>query len=154
MSTNSETYNKILDYIDNNSIATLSTINIDGSPHGAAVYVCADDSRRVVYFLTKTGTRKYKNLSERNQVSLTIVNPSENSSLQANGRAFVTRDTSVIDMVVKKINRAYAGAADWLPPISQLHAGPYVMVGIEIWHARLAEFDGMKVDNEHIFTQA
>jgi len=154
MDTNYSTYDKIKQYIDANPIATLSTINLDGSPYGAAVYVCTDDTRRVIYFLTKTGTKKYKNLSSRDQVSLTIVNPDQNSTLQLNGRAVATHDSNTIDMVVKKITRTHASASEWLPPVSKLHAGSYVIVAVEVWHARLAQFDGMEMGDEHIFTQA
>ena len=50
---NEETYGKILVYIDHHPIATLGTIDTDGTPHGAIVYVCADDDRPMVYFITK-----------------------------------------------------------------------------------------------------
>jgi general stress protein 26 len=149
-----KTYSEIFTYIDQNPLATLSTINLDGSPHGAVVFICADDRRRVVYFLTKVGTQKYKNLAERERVSLTVVNPQENSTLQANGRAFAVRDPEILDMVTKKITRAHATAVDWLPPIAKVRAGAYVIVGVEIWHARLARFKGMTIGDEHIFTQA
>jgi general stress protein 26 len=147
-------YDKISEYIDENPVSTLGTINLDGSPHGAVVYVCTDDHRRIVYFLTKIETRKYKNLVARNHVSLTIVNPAQNSTLQADGRAFVTRDPAVIDMVTKKITRGHASANEWLPPVAKIRAGAYAIVGVEIWHARLARFEGMAIGDEHIFTQA
>lgn len=151
---NENAYSKIVEYIDFNPIATLGTVNLDGSPHGAAVYVCAIDGRHMVYFLTKTETRKYKNLSTRNRVSLTIVNSAENSTLQADGRAVTVRDSKVIDMVAKKITLAHSLAKEWLPPIAKLRAGAYVIVGVEIWHARLAKFEGMTIGDEHIFTEA
>ncbi|MET0779782.1 MAG: pyridoxamine 5'-phosphate oxidase family protein [Candidatus Saccharimonadales bacterium] len=150
----SKAYDKILSYVDYNPIATLGTLNLDGSPYGAVVYVCADDHRHVVYFLTKNKTKKYENLVARDRVSLTIVNPAENSTLQASGRAFVVDDTQVIDAVIKKVTRAHVSAAEWLPPIAKLHAGAFVVVGVEIWHARLAQFKGMTIGSEHIFTQA
>ncbi len=150
---NNDAYGKIVEYIDHNPIATIGTINLDGTPHGAIVYICADDRRHTVYFLTKMDTQKYKNLSTRDMVSITIANPSENSTLQANGRAVTIRDGGIIDMVTKKITRAHASAPEWLPPIAKLHAGAYVIVGVEIWHARIAHFKGMSIGDEHIFTR-
>jgi general stress protein 26 len=149
-----QAYARILTYIDYNPIATLGTLNLDGTPHGAVVYVCADDHRHVVYFLTKNKTKKYENLIARDRVSLTIVNPSSNSTLQADGRAFVVNDAPTINTMVKKITQLHASATEWLPPIAKLHAGAYVVVGVEIWHARLAQFKGMTIGSEHIFTQA
>jgi hypothetical protein len=86
-------------------------------------------------------------------VSLTIVNPKENSTLQAAGRAFTVRDSHVLDMVTKKMVRANAAASEWIPPVSKLNAGQYVVVGIKVTHARLAEFEGMELDREQIFTE-
>ncbi|HEU5121566.1 MAG TPA: pyridoxamine 5'-phosphate oxidase family protein, partial [Candidatus Saccharimonadales bacterium] len=78
-----EALNSIRTYIDQNPIATLGTINSDGTPHGAIVYVCTNNHRPVIYFITKQATAKYENIVKQSRVSLTIVNPSENSTLQA-----------------------------------------------------------------------
>jgi general stress protein 26 len=148
-----ETLNDIQTYIDRNPIATLGTINADGSPQGAVVYICADSRHPIVYFITKQATKKYENLIERNHVSLTIVNPKENSTLQSNGRAFEVQDPAIIDMVMGKIAHEHASATEWLPPIAKLRAGAYVIIGIELTHARLAQFKGMVIGDEHIFTK-
>ena len=150
---NIETYSNIQEYIDQNPVATLGTISPDNSPHGAVIYVCADSHHPLAYFITKQATRKYKNLIERHQVSLTIVNPSENSTLQANGRAFEVQDPAVIDMVMKKLARGHVAATEWLPPIAKLRAGAYVIIGIELAHARLAQFKGRVIGDERIFTK-
>ena len=150
---NTATYNQIRTYIDQHPLATLSTINSDGSPHGAIVYVCADDRQPIVYFITKQQTRKYQNLQEREQVSLTIASPSENSTLQASGHAFEARGASIIDEVVEKITRSHASAEEWLPPIAKLRAGAYEVVGINLAYARLAQFHGMSIGDERIFTE-
>lgn len=149
---NTESYDQIVAYIDHHPVATLSTINPDGSPHGAIVYVCADDHQPVVYFVTKQQTKKYQNLRDRNQVSLTIVNSAENSTLQASGHAFDVRDASVINMVMEKIIHDHVSAKEWLPPIAKLRAGAYEVVGVRLTYARLAEFQGMTIGSERIFS--
>lgn len=150
----SESYDKIKTYITKNPIAILGTVGAHGVPYGAVVYMCADNYRSVVYFITKQGTAKYRNLKEHEQVSLTVVNPSENSTLQAGGRAFEVEDAITIDEVMKKIALEHDSAKDWLPPIAKLRAGAYVIIGIELTHARLAHFQGMVIGDEHIFTTA
>jgi general stress protein 26 len=148
-----DAYNKILSYVDKNPIATLGTVDLDGVPHGAAVYVCADDYRRVVYCLTKTETQKYKNIKNNSNVSLTVVNPAENSTLQATGRAFDVTDAKLTDVVMKKINRVHASAPEWLPPLAKINAGVYTLVGIELAHARLAQFKDRAIGDIDIFTE-
>jgi general stress protein 26 len=147
-----EAYSKILAYIDHHPIATVSTSNADGSPHGAIVYVCADNHNSIVYFITKQETRKYKNLQDRSSVCVTIVSPADNSTLQADGRAFTVQDPLIIDMVMEKISRDHTSAKEWLPPIAKLRAGAYEVVGVELSRARLAKFQGMAIGSEHIFT--
>ena len=150
---NTSNYNLIRSYVDKNTIATLGTINEDGVIHSAAIYVCADEDQPIVYFLTKQGTRKLKNLRTHPQVSLTIVNPSENSTLQADGEAFEVSEGHVIDSVMGKISREHDYANDWLPPIAKIRAGAYVVVGITLTSARLAHFKGKSIGDEHTFTE-
>lgn len=147
-----ETYGKIRDYIDHHPVATLGTVNADGSPHGAIVYVYAGTRQPVIYFITKHDTNKYQNLQERPRVSVTVVDPSENSTLQADGRAFTVQDPGVIDMVMKRAARAHASSKELLPPIAKLRAGAYEVVGIELAQGRLAHFQGMPIGDKHIFT--
>jgi len=149
----SEKYEKIAEYINDNPIATFCTVGADGSPYGAVVYVCPDQEKPVIYFLTKNRTKKYSNIQAHDAVSLTIVNPGQNSTLQANGTAFTVRDSHALDMITKKMVRAKPSASDWLPPVSKLEAGQYVIVGIKVTHARLAEFAGMELTREDIFTE-
>jgi len=149
----SEKYAKIASYINDNPIATLGTVGKDGDPHGAAVYVYADQEKKMVYFLTKNQTRKYINILANDNVSLTVVNPGQNSTLQASGQAFTERDSQALDAVTKQMVRANPLASEWIPPISKLEAGQYVVVGVKLKHARLAEFSGMEVNQEEIFTE-
>lgn len=150
---NAHSYNQIREYIDKNPIATLGTLNNDGTPHGAAVYICADAHGPIVYFITKQETLKLKNLRTHPNVSLTVVHPSENSTLQASGRADEINDAKTIDIVMDTIARKHDFAADWLPPIAKLRAGAYVVIGVHLSSARLAYFKDASIGDEHIFTE-
>lgn len=146
---------EILTYIDRNPVATLGTINKDGTPHGATVYTClVDDRRHTIYFLTKTETAKCRNLREHPEVSLTFANIRENSTLQINGSAHDIHDAFIIDMVMKNIVRAHSKASEWLPPVAKLHAGAYVIIGVDVTRARLAHFQGMEIGDQQIFTES
>ena len=147
-------YAKIAGYIKVNPLAILGTIDDDGTPHGAVVYVCADDRRPFVYFVTKNGTRKYKNLIARPTVSITITNPQDDSTLQAKGQASQVHDPATLDMVTTKINRLHASAREWLPPIAKIRAGAYAMVAIELTESRLANYKGKMIGEAGVFTEA
>jgi len=138
-------------YVDQNPVGVLGTINDDGTPHGAVVYACVIDG--ILYFLTKTGTRKFTNLINRPAVSLTIGNSDESSTLQVSGHASVVNDAAQIDAAMKKLTQVHASMPDWLPPIAKLRAGQYSIVQIEMTHARLAEFKNRSIGSERIFTE-
>lgn len=153
MNENEQARAEIMTYIDVNPVATLGTLNDDGAPRGSIVYICTDDHRSTVYFLTKSETQKHKNLIANNHVSLTIANPGENSTLQASGVAREISDAMVIDTAMNKLTRLHVNAVDWLPPIAKIRAGPYVLIEVTLQYARLAQFQGMSIGDERIFTQ-
>lgn len=153
MNENHETQSIIMSYIDINPIATLATVNADGTPYGAIVYICTDNHQPIVYFITKNETKKYKNLSANNKVSLTITHPIENSTLQANGIAKEVREPVLLDEVMQKLAKLHVNVHEWLPPIAKIRAGAYVLVGVTLEWARLAQFENMRIGDEHIFKQ-
>lgn len=150
---NIQNFAKIRQFIDNNPLTVLATLGDDGTPYSAVVYMCADDNRPVLYFMTKNDTQKYKNLSERETVSIASFNETDVATFQGKGRAFMVHDAPTIDMVSKKILRAHATAEDWLPPVVKLHAGAYVLVGIELTSGRLGEFKYKAIGDSTIFTE-
>lgn len=145
-------YGKIMTYIDRNPAAVLSTTGKDGAPHGAVVYVCTA-SHGTVCFVTKNLTKKYANLVDHPQVCLTFYNEKESSTLQISGKAFIADNPDMIDYVMDKIAKVHALQSDWLPPVSKVQAGEYAVVGVELTHARLAEFQGMGIGSNSIFTE-
>ncbi len=130
----------------------LGTIGLDGRLHGAAVYGVATSSSQL-YFVTKTETQKFRNLSHNPNVSVTIVNTVENSSLQAEGKATVINNPRVVEVVIAKMAGVHARSADWMPPIAKLHAGAYQIVGVQLRHARLARFKGEHIGSQRIFKE-
>lgn len=141
-------------YVERNPVAILGTINADGTPHGAVIYVCMDGhEKRTIYFLTKTETTKFRNLSADNRVSITITNPGENSTLQSNGEAFEVEEPRLIDSIMIKLTKQHAHVKNWLPPIAKIHGGAYVVVGVRLHEARLAWFKGKSIGDLHLFTQ-
>lgn len=146
-------YTKIMSYIEAHPSAILGTVNEDGTPHGAAIYVVVA-SHHTVCFVTKTLTTKFKNLTRQSQVSLTFVDDHDSSTLQVRGRAYSVEDTKMQQYIMDKMVKIHRIQADWLPPIAKLEAGPYTVVGVELQDARLAEYQGVDISgNEQIFTE-
>jgi len=148
---NNEARAKIIQYIEHNPMAVLSTINDDGTPHSAVVYICVVGE--AVCFITKNQTRKYQNILERPYVSITIGNDKESSTLQLSGKAYVLQDAKLLDMAMKKMSAVHAVMAEWLPPIAKLRAGSYAVVGVGLAGARLGQFRGLDIGSREIFTE-
>lgn len=148
----SDAPSKIMKYIEHNPMAVLSTVNDDGTPHGAVVYICGIGNQKI-YFITKNLTQKYVNLIERPAVSLTIGNDKESSTLQISGRAGVVNDPNMLEIAMQKMHSVHAMMAEWLPPISKLRAGSYAIIGVTIDKARLGEFKGLAIGSRDIYTE-
>lgn len=146
---------KVMRYIDEHPTVVLSTIDEYGRPYGTVVYAVSGDrdSRMHVYFLTKNDTTKYRHITARPAVSITAFDEDKVSALQAQGHADVEHDPRIIDMVMKQLTRTHAHAVEWLPPIAKIRAGNYVLVGVTITHARLAEFTGKTIGDDDIYTE-
>jgi len=148
----SPNYSKIMEYIDNNPAAVLGSVNADGTPHTAVVYVCTA-SHQTVCFVTKKLTQKYKNILVHPLVSISIFNERDSSTLQATGRAYAVDDPRMKQYVTDRITKIHALQAEWLPPIDKLEAGEYSMIGVELTSARLAQYRGLGNSSEDIFTE-
>lgn len=153
MDNTNKSYERIARYIDNNPLGVLGTVSDDGWPHGAVVYVFANPQQQKIYFLTKNETKKFKNLTAHDKVSVTVANQAQNSTLQATGQASVTRDPQILDMVVKKMARVNSVSTEWVPPVSKLDVGQYTIVQIDLEHARLAEFNAESSGEKYLFTE-
>jgi general stress protein 26 len=146
---------KVMRYIDEHPVVVLSTLDDYNRPYGAVVYAVSGDhqTKMHLYFITKSDTAKFHNIQARPAVSITNYDEADVSTLQAQGHAEVEHDPRVIDMVMKQLTRTHAHAAEWLPPIAKLRAGPYVLVGITVSYARIGEFKGKPIGSEDIFTE-
>lgn len=132
-------YTTIMGYIDQNPAAVLSTVDADGNPHGAVIYVITA-SHSTLCFVTKNDTQKYNNLTNHASISLTFFNEKERSTLQVTGQAYVANDDGMKDFVLEKMAKAHVLTSDWVPPVTQLLTGEYVVVGVEVSTARLTRF--------------
>lgn len=149
-----ERYNQeIIQYITDHPLMALGTVDEKGHPHGAAVYVYAATAERL-YFITKTETKKFKNLLHTPYASVTIGDASENSTLQAGGTTKVVESAILIEKVMQEFTHIYAKSVDWLPPIAKIRAGAYQVVEITLKYTRLAQFKDKHAGDEHIFHES
>lgn len=144
MDETSPNYTKIMSYIDRNPAGVLSTVGEDG-PHGAVVYFITA-SHGTLCFVTKNQTKKYANVINQPSVCMTFFNEKESTTLQATGHAFVADEKQGLkEIVMEKITKAHATTAGWLPPATKIRDGAFVVIGIELKSARLADYGSIDV---------
>jgi general stress protein 26 len=119
-----------LDFMKHQDLAVLSTVDRTGNVHGAVVYYMIENNR-YIYFLTKSGTGKGRNILTHGQVALTIHEPGTAETVQLQGIAEVETDQAEKDSVYAKIVklRPYVDNVA-LPPVAKLHEGSYVIVKV------------------------
>lgn len=153
MDESSAQYTQIMSYIDTHPAAVVSTINDDGSPEAAAVYVFSV-SHHSVCFVTRNLTQKYQNVFQRPEVALTIFDERDISTLQARGTAFIVNDEHMLSYTLDKINQLYKIRADAVSPVDKMQsAGDYVLIGIELHKARLSLYQGVDINLNKTFTE-
>jgi uncharacterized pyridoxamine 5'-phosphate oxidase family protein len=145
MNENDPSYIKIMDYVEANPAAVLSTADKDGTPHGAVIYVMVG-SHGTLCFVTKNKTRKFQNILDQPGINLTFFNEKDSSTLQVAGRAFVADSPALQNMILDKMKALHAIRSEWVPPVTKVQAGDFVVVGVEIASARLTSFQGMSMD--------
>ncbi|HSE61893.1 MAG TPA: pyridoxamine 5'-phosphate oxidase family protein [Candidatus Saccharimonadales bacterium] len=143
---------EIISYITHHPVMVVSTVDVASRPDGAAVYVFTS-SLKHLYFITKTQTQKFENITQNQHVALTSYDMHDNSSLQITGAAHAVHEATTIEMVMSNMSAIYAKSSDWLPPIAKFRAGPYQVVRVTLQHARLARYKDAKPGDPHIFKE-
>ena len=132
------------DFLRNHPVGVLATVDANGDPHAAAIYF-AIDSKSMISFLTKTGTRKADNLEHNNHAELLVYEAETQTTVQVAGVASKVEDPEEMNQVFTKIVNASLEASDSsVPPISRLKEGDYVAYRLTPKQIRMAVFSRPK----------
>ena len=142
------TPNELQAFINNQPVATLSTVGPDTTPYAAVVYVFFENEQ--IFFLTKRDTQKFRNITMNPTVAVTSFRENELETLQVIGQAYEVEDKDAKDAVKRQLARLHGPSKGVLPPIMQLEAGEYVVVGIDPVSSRVGRF--VRKDDEQVFT--
>jgi general stress protein 26 len=131
---------RIYDFLIDNPTGVLSTASPDCEPHGVVVYFTID-KQFIVFFLTRTGTRKYDNLTHNNHVMLTVFEPHTRTTVQLAGKATELHDRSAINAVAGSVTAIGHKTSDvGLLPIMRLSAGDFTAFRIDPVQIRMARY--------------
>ncbi len=131
---------KAINFLKEHNLATFSSVDKNGSVHGAIVYYMVDENL-FIYILTKSSTSKGRNIFANPQVALTIHETGTQQTLQIQGTAVVETNMqikqTVFDFVVKL--RVYRDKK-LLPPITKIDAGSFMIIKISATNLKFNDY--------------
>ena len=136
----SERQRRIYDFLNDNPVAVLSSIDEAGRPHGAVIYYMIN-SQFEILFLTRSGTTKYQNLKHRPAAMLTVCNVPEQTTVQISGEASEITDPAVIKLIAQGVAEASSRAGhQGRLPVQKLKGGEFAAFRIAPLQLRLANY--------------
>ncbi len=131
---------KAHEFLRKHTVGVLATVCPDGEPHAAAVYYLVDGNNDV-FFITRTGTRKAKNLAHNPHAVLLVYEAAVQTSVEVSGHVAVVADAAEVDRLLSKIIYASldnSGSDE--PPFVKLHEGEYIAYRLTPQEVRMAVF--------------
>ncbi len=127
-------------FLNQNSIAVVSTISSHGQPSSAAVYFTLDDELNF-YFITKRDTKKSKNLMNNSKAALAVYEATSQTIVQAEGEAHEETDPERTQKVFGEVLRSSLASSEaGVPPISKLQAGHYIAYKFKPTSLKMASY--------------
>lgn len=106
----------------------LATTSSVGVPHGTVVYYLPEPDFSL-YFVTKEGTQKYKNIQANNRVAFVIYDEKSQTTLQLHGVVQVVDDLErKRETIHNMTHSSIALSGTLLPPAYKITAGDYVVL--------------------------
>jgi len=131
---------RIYDFLSANQVGVLATVDPNGEPHGAVIYFSIDKDFMVT-FLTKSGTKKYDNLTRNNHAVLVVFDPVTQTVAQLVGKAVEITDTNNINAIAAAVFKvSLKSSAHGTLPITKLEAGEYAAFQIQPVQIRMARY--------------
>lgn len=124
----------------------LSTVSEDGKPWGSAIIFAVDEDLNF-FFMTRSGTLKFKNIAKNPHAALTIADEEQQTTLQAAGNISRVAAKDYIDIVFKKLASVKPrGDFQWIPPVIKVHNGDYMILQFTPTKLQYGDFKQNKTD--------
>ena len=134
-------------FFHSHPLALLATIHKVQKPETAAVYFHIEPDC-TCYFFTKEATRKYANLTENPNVTLSVYDEAALTFGEIAGEASVVTDAETLAQILPKLHTVVASRKNdyWVPPIAQLAAGSFTLFRVVPLEVRLTTFGSAVAD--------
>lgn len=131
-------------------LGVISTINEQGNPQSASVYYVSGENLNI-FFVTRSQSRKYKNIQKNSHVAFTITREHPPTTIQLEGTVAEVIDAIEQNDHFQKLV-ARATESNFMPPVSQMVTGEMAFMKITTTWARCGNFEVMKEGEKFIET--
>ncbi len=117
----------IVSFLRRHPLGTFATVEGTGVAELSSVYVHVDEDL-MLYFITKTKTRKIKNILLNNNASFFVSDEESFTTVELTGKVAIIHDTLEFAKIYDSFHSLFESrpGPQWLPPIVQISAGKCV----------------------------
>jgi uncharacterized protein YhbP (UPF0306 family) len=142
----SDEYERVCSFLKSHPMGVLSTAGAAGTVWGAAVYYLADEDLNI-YFVTRTGSFKYKNIETQPFAALTVADPDDQITVQLSGRIERMPINKYMNVFFDKFAAMRPeGDYQWAPPIDKVHEGNYMPLQLTPSHLQYADYGRRRIE--------
>ncbi len=120
-------------------LGVVSTVSVGGAPESAFVYFIIDDALNV-YFATRAGSRKYKNLMQNPRAAFVIASEHPPQTIQIEGDATVVTDANEQQTLLPDLIKMLSEGG-YVRPMNHMMDSELVFMKISPTWARFGDFE-------------
>lgn len=144
-----DTFTEPYEFLARHKVAVLSTADSAGKVWGAAIYYAVNESL-TFYFFTKKGSKKYEHILQNPNAAVTVVDDSEQATIQASGKIEEVPDEEQNGAYQKLALVHPPGEFSWKPPVSKMD-GETILLQLRPTALQYANFQSDSHDSsDHI----
>ncbi len=146
MNKNTPEFKRVHEFLKKHQFGVLSTAGKAGTAWGAAVYFVTDDDLNI-YFVTRVGTFKYKNIESQPFAALTVTEGEAQVTVQLSGEVSRLPINKYMDIFFDKFAAMRPeGDYHWAPPIDKVHEGNYMPLQLTPSHLQYADYGKRRIE--------
>ncbi|MBC7581538.1 pyridoxamine 5'-phosphate oxidase family protein [Aeromicrobium sp.] len=146
MTTATAEHKRVQDFLKKHQMGVLSTAGEAGTAWGAAVYFVTDDDLNI-YFVTRTGSFKYKNIEAQPFAALTVADGETQTTVQLSGPVSRMPINKYMDIFFDKFAAMRPdGDYHWAPPVDKVHEGNYMPLQLTPTHLQYADYGNRRIE--------
>lgn len=146
MDRETDEYKRVYSFLKKHQMGVLSTAGAEGTVWGAAVYFLADDDLNI-YFVTRSGTHKYRNIEVQPFAALAVTDSKAQITVQLSGNISIMPVKKYMAVFFDKFAAMRPdGDYRWAPPVDKVDKGNYIPLQLTPTHMQYADYGRRRIE--------